>query len=145
MPSDGEVGYGMPPRHARFKKGQSGNPKGRPKGTKNFVTDFLEELQEKILVREGGHSKTISRQRAMIKSLTNKALQGDSRAANVMFNMASRLSRGDEAEPAEIDLSAEDFEILQNFAGRIEQQSRPKRHRNRKTKKGQTPSKELRD
>ncbi len=145
MPSDDEVGFGMPPRHARFKKGQSGNPKGRPKGTKNFTTDFLEELQEKILVREGGRSKTMSRQRAMIKSLANKALQGDPRAATVMFNLASRLSRVDEAEPAEIDLSAEDFEILQNFAGRIEQQSRPKRRRNRRTKKGQTPSKEPRD
>ncbi len=142
MPSDDEVGYGMPPRHGRFKKGQSGNPKGRPKGTKNFNTDFLEELQEKILVREGGRSKTMTRQRAMIKSVVNKVLQGDSRALAVMFNLANRLSRVDEAEPAEIDLSAEDFEILQNFAGRIEQQSRPKRHRNRKTKKGQTPSKE---
>ena len=96
-------------------------------------------------MREGGRSKTMTRQRAMIKSVVNKVLQGDSRALAVMFNLANRLSRVDEAEPAEIDLSAEDFEILQNFAGRIEQQSRPKRHRNRKTKKGQAPSKEPRD
>ncbi|MFG1261012.1 DUF5681 domain-containing protein [Xanthobacter flavus] len=52
--TDYEVGYRKPPVHARFKKGQSGNPKGRCKGTQNLATDFGEELGERIRVREGG-------------------------------------------------------------------------------------------
>jgi hypothetical protein len=42
------VGYGRPPEHTRFRKGHSGNPKGRPKGTRNLLTDVQEELAERI-------------------------------------------------------------------------------------------------
>ncbi len=44
--SDYEVGYGKPPRHTRFQPGRSGNPRGRPKDTKNLKTDLIEELAE---------------------------------------------------------------------------------------------------
>ena len=43
-----EVGYGKPPKHTRFQPGQSGNPRGRPKGTKNLKTDLEEELSERV-------------------------------------------------------------------------------------------------
>jgi hypothetical protein len=46
------VGYGKPPVHTRFKKGQSGNPNGRHKGSKNFSTTLEETLQEKVVIRE---------------------------------------------------------------------------------------------
>jgi hypothetical protein len=64
MSSDNEVGFRKPPKHSRFKKGQSGNPRGRPKATRNLKTDLMEELSEEVLFREGGRSQTISRQRA---------------------------------------------------------------------------------
>jgi hypothetical protein len=53
MSTDDEVGYGKPPGHSRFKKGQSGNPKGRLSGTRNLKSDLNEELQESVMVREG--------------------------------------------------------------------------------------------
>ena len=74
------VGYGKPPEATRFKPGKSGNPKGRPKGSLNLATDLSAELGEQITVREGGRQHRISKQRALVKSLMAKALQGDVRA-----------------------------------------------------------------
>jgi hypothetical protein len=86
-----EVGYGRPPGHSRFKKGQSGNPRGRAKGMKNLKTDLNEELQETILVREGTRATKITKQRAIVKTLIAKTLKGDGRAATTLTNMMFRV------------------------------------------------------
>lgn len=75
------VGYRRSPRNSQFKPGQSGNPKGRPKGTVNLRSDLCEELGEHIRVREGERELKVSKQRAMLKALVSKALKGDARAA----------------------------------------------------------------
>ena len=113
---DFDVGYKKPPRHTRFKKGRSGNPKGRPKGAKNLKTDLSEELQERIRIKEGGSPRTVSKQRAMLKSLAAKAVQGDLRAANLIVNMVIRLFQQDNGNDQDLDLSKEDQAILENFA-----------------------------
>ena len=40
-----KVGYKHPPKHTRFKPGQSGNPRGRPKRARSLKAEFLEELK----------------------------------------------------------------------------------------------------
>ena len=53
MSRDYEIGYGKPPKKHQFKPGQSGNRKGRPKGTKNTATLLREILDRKIELRTG--------------------------------------------------------------------------------------------
>jgi phosphoenolpyruvate carboxylase len=78
--NDYEVGYGKPPKEHRFKKGRSGNPKGRPKGALNIASVIDRVLQEKVVINENGERKTISKLEASIKQLVNKAASGDMRA-----------------------------------------------------------------
>ena len=54
---DYEVGYGTPPLHTRFQKGQSGNPKGRPRGRKNLSSLLNEALNGWVIVVENGRRK----------------------------------------------------------------------------------------
>ena len=73
--SDFLVGYSKPPAETRFRPGQSGNPKGRPKGAKNFSTLMEKELERKVTIKEGERRRRVSKREAMVKQLTNKAAQ----------------------------------------------------------------------
>lgn len=112
---DYAVGYGKPPKHTRFKEGRSGNPRGRAKGVKDLKTDLEEELREVVRVRESGKPKTISKQRAILKSLTTKAIGGDARAANVILTMVDRLLHDVPEQSDGEDLTAADKAILERF------------------------------
>ena len=133
-----DVGYGKPPKRTQFKPGRSGNPRGRPKGTKNLKTDLLEELGEKILVHEGDQARNISKQRAVVKSLVARTLKGDGRAANTLLSMMMRLldtGMGVNAEDTE-DLHTDEIEILEAFKQRLTRSGNNKKtaRRSRRTK-----------
>jgi hypothetical protein len=112
------VGYKKPPQSNQFQKGQSGNPKGRPKGTKNLATDLKEELSQRIVTREGETVKKLSKQRAMIKALINKALQGDIRAMSTTLKMMERLIDDEPKSPEVEPLEAEDAALMELFIER---------------------------
>src|SRR3954452_21014644 len=80
IPCDYEVGYGKPPRHTRFKKGQSGNPRGRPSGSKNLST----ALNELVVVAENGGRQKITKRQAIITQLVNQSAKADWRATKLV-------------------------------------------------------------
>lgn len=131
MSNDYEVGYKKPPERCQFKKGQSGNPGGRPKGTRNLMTDLSEELAEEILIKEGSRALKISKQRAFIKSLLARTLKGDARAANTLVSMIFRLldpakQGADEERP----LSGAEQDTLAALKQRLLQEARTQKNQN---------------
>jgi len=85
------VGYGRPPVNRQFKPGQSGNPKGRPKGQKNFATILGETLHQKIPVRDkNGKTRWLTKQQVMYEVMTNKAVNGDAKAFTAVFQLADK-------------------------------------------------------
>jgi hypothetical protein len=79
------VGFGKPPRRTRFCKGQSGNPKGRPRGSKNLATMMEKVLKERVVISENGKRRRITKREALIKQLVNKAIAGDPRSIKLML------------------------------------------------------------
>jgi len=82
MPSDPpnrdyEVGYGKPPLHTRFEKGQSGNPRGRPKGAKNLAALVSDALNKRVVVTENGRRRKIAKRDLVIAQLVNKSATAD--------------------------------------------------------------------
>jgi hypothetical protein len=112
MSEDRKVGYRNPPKHTRFRPGQSGNPKGRPKDAKNLKTELEEELAEKVQVREGNKTLIVSKRRALIKRLMADALGGKASAQRTLIDMADRLLEHDAALNDSQELSPEEQEIL---------------------------------
>lgn len=113
------VGYKKPPKHSQFKKGGSGNAKGRPKRTRNLKTDLAEELAEQIVVREGERTLRVSKQRAIVKSLTAKTLRGDARAAAIILSLISNLLGLDNSSDADQPLSTDELELLKGIEQRL--------------------------
>jgi hypothetical protein len=116
------TGYGKPPRDRQFKPGQSGNPKGRPKGAKNFATVFAEELRASIEVTENGKRKRISKQRAIAKRTINKAVTGDTKSTVVVLNEARFQEGQSQSFITESALeSPADQLVMDNIVRRIRQ------------------------
>ena len=111
--SDDEIGYGKPPKHSRFAKGQSGNPKGRPKGAKNIKTALEYELKAKVTLKEGDKVKTVTKTQAFAKTVVNKALSGDPRAAHILIALIKEFQLLNEDEKNALSLlSEEDLAVL---------------------------------
>ena len=106
MKNDYEVGYCKPPKTKRFVKGKSGNPNGRPPSCLrmgspvNFVDILMKELDAPITMMEGGKPKKISKQRALIKNLVNRAMNGSARAIASLFKLVRehRLNLNDDRD-----------------------------------------------
>ena len=93
-------GRGNPPKHSRFKKGVSGNPKGRPKRRKGqLVSHIISQVQNTLTAyREGGRTKLASRLKLILKKLVNAALGGDPKSADDLFTLRTQAERNNGAK-----------------------------------------------
>jgi hypothetical protein len=117
-----EVGYAKPPKHSRFKAGESGNPNGRPSGTPNFATVLLRTLRERVVINENGKRNVVTKLEAAVKQLVNKSASGDMRAMNQLFGLAriAEESVAGEMTPNEI-ISELDHKVMLGMLKRYEE------------------------
>jgi hypothetical protein len=99
--SNYEVGYRRPPKANQFKKGQSGNPKGRKRGEQiEDVRIVVEEiLAEPVKLREGGRVRTVSKLEAMLNAQLVDALKGNPKAVRALFKLGQKTSLFTRAKP----------------------------------------------
>jgi hypothetical protein len=126
---DYAVGYGKPPRHTGFRKGRPGNPKGRPKGSKNLATLLTEALDEKVQVTEDGKRRRVTERELVIKQLVDKSASADLRAIEQLTDIVQGVERRSEASPAlppPPAFTAADEEVIAELRKRIERDIRAK-------------------
>jgi Family of unknown function (DUF5681) len=113
------VGYKRPPQHTRFQKGQSGNPRGKTKGRKNYRTEFLEELSETVTVSENGRPRKLPKQTLIIKRAVADAINGDARAREHLLRLMSQIDSFEAASEPAAPSATEDAEIMARFKMRL--------------------------
>jgi hypothetical protein len=99
------------PRSTQFQKGRSGNPKGRPKGSRNFKTDLLQVMGQTVFITENGQRRAVSGRKAVAIKLLHDALHGDAKA---LANLTAHLLKHDfdaDTRP-EADLVTENDRII---------------------------------
>jgi hypothetical protein len=109
-----EIGFGKPPKHTQFRKGQSGNPNGRPKGSKNINVLIRKALEEKVTVKGPGGTRSMSKFEAALMQQANKAANGDPRAFREVLRLREKVQ---EQEPY---LNAPEFVV--NFIDPVTKQ-----------------------
>jgi len=111
-----DVGYSRPPRDHQFKPGQSGNPKGRPKGSKNEATILRELFGRKVVIKESGKTRRATLLEAIYFRIAEDALKGNIKSAAFTLNRyGSSVSR----EFSPLATSSEDREVLDAYIHRV--------------------------
>jgi hypothetical protein len=118
---DYEVGRGKPPVHSRFKKGQSGNPRGpRPK---NLAALLIAALDEPMVVTIDGERCEITKREAVAKQLVNKSAGADLRATRMLIDTLKDVEKkaGVTQPPEPAPFTAADEEVMATFIARLRQ------------------------
>jgi hypothetical protein len=123
MPDDQDttydVGFGKPPKTSQFRKGSSGNPKGRPKGRRNLATVLERTLQEKVVINESGVRRTVTKLEAAVKQLVNQAASGDLGAMRQLSPLARSVEE-ERIDPPTKQLDEDDQKVMENVLKRFE-------------------------
>jgi hypothetical protein len=118
--SASSVGYGRPPARTQFKPGQSGNPKGRRKGQRNAHTILEDTLNQRITIREGDRTRSLTKLDGVFLTMVAGALKGDTKAlASLITTMRSFGMIGEVPETAGPQpFTANDDAVIADFLRR---------------------------
>lgn len=136
---DYEVGYRKPPKVTRFRKGKSGNPKGRPKGSRNLEVLINVELDRDVVIQENGKKLQLSKREALAKRIVNAALTGDAKSTSALISMDQVRQ---DAEPEVVELGETDRELYAQLEQRIIAKSQREARQKAESKK-QTAAKKV--
>jgi hypothetical protein len=115
---DETVGYGRPPKHTRFAKGRSGNPKGRPKGSPNVKTAIRKAIDCRVAVKIGKKTVKMNPIDAMAHRLVQKALEGDLKAMRELVEYGGLKDEFATATQRVSIVGMEDFDLLRRALAR---------------------------
>ncbi len=114
-----ENGYGKPPKHTRYKSGQSGNPKGRPKRRKTWSTLLYEGLNEelniKVKIKEGQKVMSATKMRVVLKKLVQDAMNGKPHALKMLLRYIEIFETYFPKLPEKLIWSKEKEQLLQEI------------------------------
>jgi hypothetical protein len=113
---DYEVGKGKPPKHSQFKKGQSGNPGGRPRKSRNMTSIVEDELSQKVKISENGRTRLLTKRQLVVKRLVADSIAGKPRSTILLIGLMEKVIGFDPDSVSRERLSAEDETILQDYA-----------------------------
>lgn len=114
-----KVGPGKPPRHTRFQPGQSGNPNGRPKGSKNFATILQQQLRKKVTITVDGKPKRVTVQEVIARRLANDSMKGTTKAMELLIRLTSAKSDEGAGKDAARETALPDEDALRRIQKRI--------------------------
>jgi hypothetical protein len=116
---DYAVGPGRPPLHSRFKPKQSGNLKGRPKGSLNLATIVKKEGNKRVKVKEGGRERTTTAMGAAVAQHWRKAAQGNAQSAKLMFDHVAKAEDVQSGAQPQLLIPKLDANAMRRIAERV--------------------------
>jgi len=119
-PGDYEIGYKRPPLHTRFQKGRSGNPRGRPRGSKNLAGLLAAALNQPVVVVDNGQRRTMTKRDLVLVQLVNRSAKADLRATKILIDILQDVERraAPVVETTAVSTAA-DREIVERLIARI--------------------------
>lgn len=110
-----EVGYGKPPKHGQFQKGNT-KGKGRPRGSRNLKAIVEEVSREKVSAQINGKTVKISRKELSVRQMAQKAGAGDLKAIDRFLSLSERFDPPAEEGPIPEEETAYELETLLHYA-----------------------------
>ena len=114
-----EVGYAKPPQSRQFRKGASGNPKGRPKGAKSMSSILTKVGRERVKMTVNGRTRFITKQEAYVLQLMTKAATGDLRAGRDLMTALRLFPEPEELPESSAVLTERDEAVLRSICERM--------------------------